>query len=58
MTTTGIYKLERYAGATDQAGKPITTILPNSTRSTIAEAMRLASDKYAETGIRWDVVPA
>jgi hypothetical protein len=56
MTTPGIYKLERYAGAVDGAGKPITTILPNSTRSTLSEAQRLASDKLAETGIVWDVV--
>ena len=55
MTIPGIYKLERYAGATDQAGKAITTVKLVSPPTREA-AQRVADSIFEQTGIRWDVV--
>lgn len=58
-STGGLWRLERVESFwSDEADSRCfkMLVLPNSVRSTMVEARRLADDEYARTGIRWGIV--
>jgi hypothetical protein len=58
-STGGPWRLERAEHRHDAKTDSMhlkTLVLPNSVRSTMAEAVRLMDDEYVRTGIRWGIV--